>query len=423
MSAKFKKFKKAQPGTSKTSIAKSDQKRQDVIDLREDGSNYLEWRNKLSEHFQSLDGIIGAFLIPRADGTFEYVQRMPGRTPAEWNTLSANNPELTATDIRKMRVNELERLDREQREDATTYLEWYAMVLQTLSERQKELLARAAAWPAVSQARRPLALMELVRTAVVFQTDGLADTAQQDILYQRWIDGCKQQHGESPDDYVRRAKTMWQCLIASNHPSRGSEAAAIRRVVHGLDSRKYPAYCAKVANDENAGVVNAYPPSFSAIPSAVLTYVDPHPTAITARAVPQRYAYRCTFCHADSHEEARCWKKHPEQKPTALRHKHDEDEDRKLSADTKECVATTAQPPVKKKGKRKSKSVTAFATEVRESNPLNSLWGFTAYPLCVSYATTMQPRHPRLVTIDTFANFSLRRISQFCEAYMNTIST
>lgn len=66
-----------------------------------------------------------------------------------------------------------------------------------------------------------------------------------------------QQPREDVSDYARRVEQVWSCLVAANHPQRGSLQALIRRAVQGLDKRRFGAYCAKVANEETAG--NAKP--------------------------------------------------------------------------------------------------------------------------------------------------------------------
>lgn len=201
----------------------------DLIQLSQDGKNYTEWRTRLSEYFAAENGHIGRFLEPQADGTYSYRARPPLRTPAEWAPDFALIPGLTEGDKRKMQMDELMERHRLETKDLMTYHEWYATVLQTLLTQHKEKLERSADWPAVSAEGRPLRLIDLVKTCILLDSNGLADTAVEDMLLAQWQACVQQKWGESLDDYVRRCKVVWDGMLAANHPPR-SGPSTIRRV-------------------------------------------------------------------------------------------------------------------------------------------------------------------------------------------------
>lgn len=82
----------------------------DLIQLSQDGRNYTESRNRLSEYFAAENGYIGRFLEPQ-----------PGLcTPAEW----APNFALIPGHKRNMQMDELMELHRREAKDLMTYHEW-----------------------------------------------------------------------------------------------------------------------------------------------------------------------------------------------------------------------------------------------------------------------------------------------------------
>ena len=180
-----------------------------LLVLEPDGANHQPWRERLSEYFQSQDGVIGAFLIPGADGKCAYVVRPELKMDAEWNAFQLKHPTLTAADLRKYLLDDIRRAEDQSGEDTEIYHKWYADTLSTLSDRQKDILRRATTWTNISTNRKPLELIELVSTSIVFRSDGLSATAQQDILHAKWLSATTQHQKESCDDYARRCKTVW----------------------------------------------------------------------------------------------------------------------------------------------------------------------------------------------------------------------
>lgn len=164
-----------------------------------------------------------------------------------------------------MQMNKLTHRHRENADDLMTYHEWYATVLQTLPLICKEKLEISADWPTVQAAAgKPLALIELTKTNILLDHGGFARSAQEDILLRQW-----QKWGESLDDYVRRCKLVWDCLVSANHPQRGAKEAAIRAICHGLDPKRYGAWMAHTANLENNGGANPYSTELGLIPTSV----------------------------------------------------------------------------------------------------------------------------------------------------------
>jgi len=396
----------------------------DLIELAPNGSNYAAWRQRLSEYFAHENGYIGRFLVPKADGTFDYVPRPPLRTPLEWAPEFALIAGITDADKRKMQIDELTSRHRDEAEDLVTYHEWYATVLQTLPLICKEKLERSTNWPAVQAAGKPLGLIDLVKTEILLDHDGLAKSAQEDMLLRQWQQCVQQKWSESIDDYVRRCKFVWDCMVSANHPLRGTKEAAIRAICHGLDPKRYGAWMAHTANEENGGAANAYPAEMGLIPTSVGRYVSESAPAAMAsssqRAPAQHYIFACSVHHTDDHTDEECFAQHPElrdyvdSKPSALEATKSTVRQREQRSKS-DKGASSGDYKGKAKGKpksRKPRPITAYSTDVvpadsaADSNSLNSLWGFTAYTLVVSYSARLERRHPRLVTIDTFASHS-----------------
>lgn len=84
-----------------------------------------------------------------------------------------------------MQTQELAELLCVEMKDLETYHEWYATVLQTLLTVHKEKLERSALWAAVRAEGKPLRLVDLVKSCILLDSDGLADTALQDMLISR----------------------------------------------------------------------------------------------------------------------------------------------------------------------------------------------------------------------------------------------
>ena len=211
--------------------ARSKEASTEPIMLSTTGDNYDEWRQHLSIYFQNKDGIIGTFLIePPGGGPCEYVQREGAHDAAHWQIIANANPDFTPGDMQKLRMDDIQARDKVSRADNAVYHQWWGKTLSTLSRDHQSALAKSAGWAAIAAARKPLALIELVRTAIVFKTAGLAPTTQADVLFSQWEAACKQGPKESLLDYARRCTVVWKCLVAANHPQRGDEATAIRKI-------------------------------------------------------------------------------------------------------------------------------------------------------------------------------------------------
>jgi hypothetical protein len=219
---------------------------EDLIALAADGANVAEWREKLSLYFQAENATIGAFLRTIGGAAATYAARPPLKDQAYWAAVQQGPPGFSEADVRKMRMNELEARNKRITDDVEIYQGWFAIILQTLSVKQCGELALAPTWDAVYDARMPLELVNLVETTLVYHTAGLAATAQEDILFKRFMSVTQQQPREDVSDYARRVEPVWRCLLAANHPQCGTLQALIRRAVQGLDKRRFGAYCAKV---------------------------------------------------------------------------------------------------------------------------------------------------------------------------------
>ena len=113
----------------------------------------------------------------------------------------AANPDFTPADMRKMQDIQLH--DSFLRADTSKYHEWYAIVMSTLSIDHQTAPCEEPNWAQVAANRTLLALVEMVQPVIEFKTTGLADTAQQDVLFSQWGKTCKQNEKES-------TLTMWE---------------------------------------------------------------------------------------------------------------------------------------------------------------------------------------------------------------------
>jgi hypothetical protein len=141
------------------------------------------------------------------------------------------------------------------------------------------------------------------------------DTAQSDALITQWGKATHQGAKEDISDYVRRCRTVWDCLVAANHPRRGDEQSAIRHICHGLDQERYGGWKVDTANKEKPGAPDPYPSNFDNIAGDVSVFIDPFRLRQRRDAAQLRYIYQCTFCNKDGHDDQQCYRKHPELMP------------------------------------------------------------------------------------------------------------
>ena len=386
------------------------------IMLSKTGDNYDAWIQKLSLYFMSENGIIGAFLIrPPGGGPRDYIPRQPAHDAEHWTLIQVANPDFTATDMRKLRMDDIQAQDKVMRADVSIYHQWYATTMSTLYIDHQDLLARDANWDVVSTARLPLALIELIQPVIVFGTSGLADTAAEDVLFTRWNKVTHQVPNQSVIDYVRKTKAVWDCLVAANHPKRGNLASAIREVCHGLDQSRFRGWKVNTANRETPGAPDPYPATFDAIAQSVTSYIDPLQIRNQREVANQRYIYKCDVCHKDGHDRSMCYTEHPELAPDWWERRVTNTKSNKPSTDAKSNKPYTdaksdkkATDPKKKTKKKTNGKVSAYSVDIdhESSSAALGLWGFTGYPVRVIYAVDVNVRDPRAVCIDTYANHS-----------------
>lgn len=150
------------------------------------------------------------------------------------------------------------------------YTGWFSIILQTLSVKQCGELALSSTWDPVYAARL---LVNLIETTLVYHTAGLADTAQQIVLFRKFVSVTSQQHREDVSDYARRVEQVWNCLVAANHSQRGT----------------HPKYCDPVFPwDDEAGHYSVVPTDdkLEEIQAAVASHRDASQEPNIATDVP-----------------------------------------------------------------------------------------------------------------------------------------
>jgi hypothetical protein len=335
-------------------------------------NNHMEWEKILDLYFTAQDPTIGTFLTPQADGTPQgYQKRPPLRTTEEWSDLHAEELKfLHKEDIKKLRMKEWEEYTQLLNSDTEKYKKWYALILRTLSTRQLEELAKSQDWIQVNQDKMPLELVQLIKARLVWRVQGLPDTQAQDALLDKF-NTCVQADREDITDYCRRLKTIYNCLMAANHPQAGDNRSLVRKAVRGLSAR-YSAFKADTLNRDMRGETAAYPDDVMRVAELARMFAGPHYSTPGTKTIT---AMTCSVCKRENHDESSCWLKNPHLAPS------------RFKRNDKKCETGAEDHNKKKKNSKRgkpqktAKQLAAHATSVvkgstTESTEINSLWGF-----------------------------------------------
>ena len=338
-----------------------------LMKLRE--NNHMEWEKILDLYFTAQDPIIGTFLTPQADGTPQgYQKRPPMRTNEQWTALAAEELKfLQKDDIKKLRMKEWEEHTQLLNSDTENYKRWYALIMRTLSTSQVEELSKAAKWPQVNIDKMPLELVELIKSRLIWKIHGLPDTQAQDALLDKF-NTCVQAEREAITDYCRRLKTIYNCLLAANHPQAGDNRSLIRKAVRGLSTR-YSAFKADTLNRDMRGETAAYPDDVMRVAELATMFAGQHYQPHGSKSIT---AMACSVCNKPNHDESSCWVKNPHLVPERFK---------KKAANEKAATdgGTTTKKKHSKKNRQPNNKISAHTTRIiatTESSEINNLWGF-----------------------------------------------
>jgi len=291
--------------------------------LKLNSNNHLAWVSRLRVHFSHEDPIIGNFLSVENDGSYKGYTVRP--------QLEVTQQELDALDVTKAHSDKLKVelfMDhkRQLQRDEQTYKKWFAQILKTLSQAQLDELEKDQAWSVVAANQKPLELVQLIYNRLIWRKSGLPDAEAQDVLLAAYVN-CAQADRESPYEYVRRFKHLYQCLIAAKHPQAGDMQAAIRRCVRNLN-QKYSAYKTDVFNRAIREEQNAYPADLTKVAELATMYAGgssslgtTHNRGITATGFKAEVSKKnwqpatCEHCGKPGHSENNCWAKYPDKMP------------------------------------------------------------------------------------------------------------